>query len=169
MGPLRQGFFKSTALILMTANASLANARTVEFCEYGENPVLSEKMVIDVDERLAIGTDTRFSLLPLIDNEVIGFESPFPLVVPKKGEDVERWASSNYDYTITALKNDDWIVIHADPINKDGNYTSSSALFSQLEGVISLRVSRHFSGETFTTSFYRCGTEKFFPEELAGE
>jgi len=71
----------------------LANANSTGFCEYGESPIFSDKMVIDVDEKLAIGTDTRFSLLPLTDSEVVGFESPFPLVVPKEGVDVRRWTS----------------------------------------------------------------------------
>ena len=160
--------FLSAGLLVCNA-AGLANGNSISFCEYGESPIFSEKMIIDVEEKLAIGTDTRFSLLPLIDSEVVGFESPFPLVVPKEGIDVRKWTSSNYSYKITPLQDGDWIIIYAEPTERIGNYTVTTTVFSRADGVISLRISRQFESATYSTSFYRCDSDMFFPEELLSE
>lgn len=165
---LARSILTLVGILLLTAGSPVG-AESISFCEYGQSQAFSEKMNIDVEERLAIGTDTRISLLPLVDSEVVGFESPFPLVVPKEGRDVRRWASASYSYEISPMQDGDWIVIYADPIEKTGNYTFSTTLFSRTDGVISLRISRFFEGTVYSTAFYRCDSDMFFPEKLLRE
>lgn len=154
---------------LLSTAARPVYATSISFCEYGQNQVFSEKMVFDVEERIAIGTDTRTSMLPLVDSDVVGFESPFPLVVPKEGKDVRRWISTKYSYEITPMQDGDWIVVYAEPIEKIGNYTVATTVFSRTDGVLTLRISRLFEGTAYSTSFFRCDSDKFFPENLLSQ
>ena len=154
------------AVVLALSAAVPANASSISFCEFGESIFFSEKMVIDTDKKVAIGSDTRSSLLPLVNSEVVGFESPFPLVVPKKGNYVEEWSSLKYKYDFLTEVESDWIVVLASPIGSDGNYTKSTTLFSKSDGVIALSISRTFEEETYTANFFRCSVEPLFPEEL---
>ncbi len=129
----------------------------VEFCGIESGQFDKQSMVIDLEHRRVLGSDTSFGFKIVSTPFAKGFVEPFPFVLPTVPlEEVpSHWEVGGYEFTVGPVgKNDtSWVLISADARGHAETRRHSSVLYSSKRGVIAIQLSGPVINEVFN-----CGT-----------
>lgn len=138
----------------------------VRICGFGEGPRSRDAIIFDFADRLLIGSDSS-SPFQIAKNEVaIGMISPIPLMLPlndfSHAQIPATWEFSGYEFTATWANSadPDLLIIRAEPKDPRENNDSSSVLYSQSTGVLTIRTISFPEKRRLVQDFYSCGDRR---------
>lgn len=154
-----------TAVILcfLCLSACGQQRHRIEFCAIEAGRFDKESMVIDLEHRRILGSDTSYELKTVELPFAKGFVRPFPFVLPLRPlKDMPtHWEIQGYEFTLSdrTAHESGWVLINGRAMNRQGipGYMGdSSVLYSPQSGAVALQL----SGPRATTDLFFCGTEQ---------
>lgn len=153
------GYYFSTLRLLQTSDQS---SERISFCQLGNDPDSWGGLTIDMNMEKVLTYDTSSQIRLINDTNMIGFEAPFPLVIPVQDDTDSTWSSERYHYKSRRTADGKWFLVEVIPRANDSVLMNSEILYSKNEGVVAVKVWKA-DNDDFGFELYRCGANKLKP------